>query len=63
MTYDDWKATDTTPEPDPNRCETCGHPEGYCDCPCCHEDVEEHAWEPNFYGACVECGRPRSKHP
>ena len=37
MTYDDWKTTDDTPAPDPNRCEKCGHPEGYCDCPCCVE--------------------------
>jgi hypothetical protein len=37
MTYDDWKSTDATPEPDPNRCEKCGHPEGNCDCRCCNE--------------------------
>jgi hypothetical protein len=37
MTYDDWKTTDDTPAPDPNRCAVCGHPEGHCDCPCCVE--------------------------
>jgi hypothetical protein len=37
MTYDDWKTTDDTPQPDPNRCDVCGHPDGYCDCPCCVE--------------------------
>lgn len=28
---------DTTPEPDPNRCDRCEHPEGHCDCRCCNE--------------------------
>jgi hypothetical protein len=37
VTYDDRKTTDDTPEPDPNRCEHCGHPEGYCACHCCNE--------------------------
>lgn len=31
---------DTTPEPDPNTCEKCGHPEGHCDCRCCNEPAE-----------------------
>lgn len=37
-TYDDWKTTDDTPEPEPEYwCEGCEHdPEG-CDCPCCNE--------------------------
>lgn len=41
MTYDDWKATDDTPEPDPNRCVQCEHPEGHCDCPCCYDHQSE----------------------
>ena len=46
MTYDDWKCRsdrDEGQQPDPNCCETCGHPDGYCDCPCCIEPVEAEA--------------------
>lgn len=42
MTYDDWKTTDDTPQPDPNPCEKCGHAEGACDCePCCREPKDK----------------------
>lgn len=35
MTYDEWKATDTTPEPErEGYCDECEHYE--CDCPCCN---------------------------
>lgn len=40
MTYDDWKLRsdrDEAPQPDPNPCADCGHPDGWCDCPCCLE--------------------------
>lgn len=40
MTYDDWKATDTTPEPEREGwCGKCEHYE--CDCPCCNEPSSE----------------------
>lgn len=43
-TYDEWKTTDDTPQPDPNFCPACDHPENYCDCPCCvAPDEEAHA--------------------
>jgi hypothetical protein len=49
MTYDDWKSTDPTPEPDPNSCEKCEHQEGNCDCRCCNEPE-----------ACDHCDGPLS---
>lgn len=43
MTYDDWKTrSDRDENPEPfDLCETCGHPEDYCDCPCCVEPPEQ----------------------
>lgn len=44
MTYDDWKSTDTTPEPEPAwHCSECGHngrADEYCGCSCCTEPKE-----------------------
>lgn len=53
MTYDDWKTRDDTPQPDPNRCEKCGHPEGYCDCLCCHEGRCTACGDYGCYGSCL----------
>lgn len=45
MTYDDWKTTDDTPEPEPAwRCDECGHhgaDDDSCGCPCCTDPGEE----------------------
>lgn len=43
MTYDDWKARDDAPEPEPEwYCEACHHygtRSDTCGCPCCTEPV------------------------
>lgn len=65
VTYDEWKAREDAFDVDPNRCDTCGHPEHHCDCLCCHEPpeaeqrlaVEHDEWFSPYAEIHSDCGR------
>lgn len=50
MTYDNWKTTEpASPYDPPEKCETCGHRDGDCDCPCCHEPCDGDCEHPELH--------------